>query len=97
MLRLLLPTVRLLAPRKTFPPPSMEPTVRLGEARALMSISPLPNTSTRAVPPVEAPENRIWPPSPPPVPPLVMSIALPAVEEPLNWVEPPAAPLTELP
>ena len=56
----------------------------LGTVRALMSIAPLPKTSTRAVSPVEVPEKKIWPPCPPPEPALAMSIALPAVEEPLN-------------
>ena len=53
VLRLLLPTVRFLAPRKTFPVPSTEP---MRHTRSIVSADvklPLPKTST-AVPPVGA-------------------------------------------
>ena len=62
VLVLLLPTIRLLTPRKTFPLPSIEPTVKPGAAWALMSKLPLPKTSIRDVPPWENPLKRISPP-----------------------------------
>ena len=97
VLELLVPKVRLFTPRKTFPSPSTEPNERLGVVSPLMSSFPLPKSSTRAVPPVEFPENRIPPPEPVPVPPLAISVALFAVDVPRNSVRPPAAPLTAPP
>src|SRR6266550_3084690 len=94
VLRLLLPTVRFLAPKKAFPLPSIEPIVTLGAAWALISRLPLPKSSTRDVPPVEFSLKKICPPAPPFDPPFATRMAEPAVE--LSWkiVEPPAAPLT---
>src|SRR3984893_5635974 len=86
--RLLLPTVKLLAPRKTFPVPSIEPTVTPGALCPLTSRLPLPKTSTRAVPPSELASKAMRPPVPPPVPPLPISVALPAVELSTNIVAP---------
>src|SRR5450432_984149 len=96
-LRLLLPTVRLLAPRKTTPLPSIEPIAMPGALWELMSSLPYsyvlyplpsPKTSTRAVPPLESPPNKMMPP-PPEGPSLAMSTLLPAVEVSLKPVEPP--------
>src|SRR5882762_7501417 len=100
VLRLLLPTVRLLAPKKTFPSPSTEPTVtpRISWNLLLwrlMSKLPLPNTSIRDVPPVELSSKRIVPPWPPPNPPFAISVAESAVGVPMKKrVMPPNTPLT---
>ena len=83
VLKLLLPTVRLLAPRKTFPPlPSIDPIVTPGASWALMSrLMGNPGNSTNricAVPPLEESPKETATASPPENRAIV---ALPALEE----------------
>src|SRR5271157_1299166 len=57
--------------------------------KPLISKLPLPFVIARAVPPSELSAKNVLPPEPPPVPPLVMIVALPAFDVSKNFVEPP--------
>jgi len=91
----LLPTVRLFAPRRANPLPSIEPIVTPGALCPSMKRKPLPppniETSIRAVPPSEESPKAINPP------PTYAIVALPAVEVSENCVAPVSAPMFALP
>src|SRR5205814_3594311 len=90
VLRLLLPTVRLRAPRNTSPLPWIEPMDTPGGLWPLMSRKPLPKTFTRAWPPLESLKNRMLPPpSPISVPLSIVNVPFSAVEASLKETEPP--------
>src|SRR4029453_15380318 len=88
VLMFLVPTVKLFAPKKTFPGPPIEPIVT-PDWWPLMSREPSRRTLTRAVPPVEAPLKRIVPT--PPYSPPAARVALSAVDEPLKMVLQPSS------
>jgi hypothetical protein len=79
VLKLLLPTVSVFAPRKYLPAPSIEPAVMPAEVSADISKLPPALVMKRALPPVLVSRKLTVAPL------LVVTVALPAVLDWLNW------------